>query len=156
MHDRLRTQRLTPAQSRDIFLTFARSVHSYDEICLLLSVAPEAHGGLFYVALGLLHKDRDVRVKTSELLERIGEHEAGQHWWRRLSRFEKLAFVRIRREAEAEMRSQLEREGFLQPAPVLTAGVAGMGGLGGLGGRDRVAMAPLMQGGVVLGGKRAS
>ena len=100
LHDRLRTQRLTPAQSREIYLSFANSVITYDEICLLLSVAPESHGGLFYLALGLLHKDRDVRIATADLLERISEHEAGQHWWKGLSRFEKLAYHRIRRDAE--------------------------------------------------------
>lgn len=113
LHDRLRTQRLTPAQSREIYLAFARSVHSYDEICLLLTVAPESHAGLFYIALGLFHRDRDVRVRVADLLERIGEHEAGQHWWRALSRFEKLAFVRIRRDAEAEIRNRLEKDGVL-------------------------------------------
>lgn len=112
MHDRLRTQRLNPTHSRDIYLAFSKYVYSYDEICLLLSVAPESHAGLFYLALGLFHKDRDVRIKTTDLLERVSEHEAGQHWWRGLSRFEKLAFHRIRREAEAEMRSKLEKEGF--------------------------------------------
>lgn len=112
MHDRLRTQRLTPAQSKDIYLAFAKHVHSYDEICLLLSVAPESHAGLFYLALGLFHKDKEVRVWTTDLLERIGEHEAGQHWWKSLSRFEKLAFQRIRREMEAEMRTKLEKEGL--------------------------------------------
>ncbi|OAA58613.1 protein MesA [Niveomyces insectorum RCEF 264] len=115
MHDRLRTQKLTPAQSRDIYLTLARAVHGYDEICLLLTVAPEAHGGLFYVALGLFHKDRDVRTATAELLARVGAHEAGQHWWRGLSRFEKLAFARIRREAEAEQRSKLDPAGVARP-----------------------------------------
>jgi hypothetical protein len=69
-------------------------------------VAPESHAGLFYVALGLFHKDRDVRVKIVDLLERISEHEAGRHWWKALSRFEKLAFYRIKREAEAEMRGK--------------------------------------------------
>ncbi|KAI0481844.1 spindle pole body interacting protein [Xylaria cf. heliscus] len=98
MHDRLRTQRLTADQSRDVYLSFAKSVWSYDEICLLLTVAPESHAGLFYLALGLFHKDRDVRVKTAELLERIADHEAGQHWWKSLSRYQKLAFHRIRRE----------------------------------------------------------
>ncbi|KAI8951689.1 spindle pole body interacting protein [Xylaria longipes] len=98
MHDRLRTQRLTAAQSRDVYLSFAKWVWSYDEICLLLTVAPESHAGLFYLALGLFHKDRDVRVKTAALLERVAEHEAGQHWWRSLSRYQKLAFQRIRRE----------------------------------------------------------
>lgn len=102
MHDKLRVQRLSPTQSRDIYLTLAKHIYSYDEICLLLSVAPESHAGLFYIALGLFHKEQDVRVKTVELLERIGEHEAGQHWWEGLGRFEKLAFSRIRREMEAE------------------------------------------------------
>ncbi|KAI0114889.1 spindle pole body interacting protein [Daldinia grandis] len=110
MHDRLRSQRLTPAQSKEIYLTFAQYVHSYDEISLLLSVAPESHAGLFYIALGLFHKDRDVRIQTSELIERISEHEAGHHWWKGMSRFEKLAFHRIRREVDAETKSKLEKE----------------------------------------------
>lgn len=112
MHDKLRMQRLNPTQSRDIYMTLAKYLHSYDEICLFLSVAPESHAGLFYLALGLFHKERDVRLKTADLLERISEHEAGQHWWKSLSRFEKLAFDRIRREADADLRSQLEKEGL--------------------------------------------
>ena len=108
MHDRLRTQKLTPAGSRDIYLAMAKYTHSYDEICQLLSVAPEAHAGLFYIALGLFHRDRDVRVRVVDLLERISEHEAGRHWWKALSRFEKLAL--IRREAEVEMRTKAENE----------------------------------------------
>lgn len=67
----------------------------------MLSVAPESHAGLFYVALGLFHKEKDVRIRTVELLERISDHEAGRHWWTALSRFEKLAFIRIKRETEA-------------------------------------------------------
>lgn len=112
MHDRLRMQRLSPSQSRDIYMTFSKYVHSYDEISLFLSVAPESRAGLFYLALGLFHKDRDVRLKTADLLARISEHEAGQHWWKSLSRFEKLAFERIRKDAEAEIRAQLEKEGL--------------------------------------------
>lgn len=122
MHDRLRTQRLSPSQSREIYMTLAKHVHSYDEICLLLTVAPEAHGGLFYVALGLFHRDKDVRLRTSELLERISEHDAGRHWWQALSRFERLGFVRVRREAEADVRSRLaEKEGFAHSATTATA-----------------------------------
>ncbi|KAK4232166.1 docking domain of Afi1 for Arf3 in vesicle trafficking-domain-containing protein [Podospora fimiseda] len=119
MHDRLRAQKLTPNQSKEIYEALAKYVHTYDEICLLLSVAPESHAGLFYVGLGLFHKDRDVRIKTAELLDRIAEHEAGQHWWRGLSRFEKLAYVRIKREIEQEAKAKmLEREGgtgFMSP-----------------------------------------
>jgi hypothetical protein len=88
----------------------AKYAHSYDEICQLLSVAPEAHAGLFYIALGLFHKDRDVRIKVVDLLERISEHEAGRHWWKALSRFEKLAFIRIKREAEADMKAKAENK----------------------------------------------
>lgn len=100
MHDRLRLQKLSPTQSRDIYLTLSKHIHSYDEICLLLSVAPESHAGLFYIGFGLFHKELEVRMKTAELLERISEHQAGQHWWRSLSQFEKLSFQRLKREAE--------------------------------------------------------
>jgi hypothetical protein len=113
MHDRLRMQRLSPMQSRDIYLMFAKHIHTYDEICLLLNVAPESHAGLFYVALGLFHKEKDVRLRTADLLERISEHEAGQHWWKSLSRFEKLAFTRLRKEAEGGIQrvKYADREG---------------------------------------------
>jgi hypothetical protein len=119
MHDRLRTQKLTPAVSRDIYIAMAKHTHSYEETCQLLSVAPEAHAGLFYVALGLFHKDRDVRIRVVDLLEGISEHEAGQHWWKGLSRFEKLAFFRIKREAEAEARAKADNEKD-RPMPTLT------------------------------------
>lgn len=88
----------------------AKYTHSYDEICQLLSVAPEAHAGLFYIALGLFHKDREVRLRVVDLLERISDHEAGRHWWTALSRFEKLAFIRIKREAEAEIKAKANAE----------------------------------------------
>jgi hypothetical protein len=60
----------------------------------------------------LFHKDKDVRLKVVDLLERISVHEAGRHWWGRLSRFEKLAWVRIRREAEQEMLLKLGGKGI--------------------------------------------
>ncbi|KAJ1305077.1 hypothetical protein OPQ81_000117 [Rhizoctonia solani] len=113
LHDRLRMQRMTASQTREIYLAFSRFVNNYDEICLFLSVAPESHAGLFYLALGLFHKDKEVRVKTAELLDRIGEHEAGQHWWRGMSRFEKLAYMRIKREAEAEAKTKSNGDGSI-------------------------------------------
>ncbi|KAI5465497.1 docking domain of Afi1 for Arf3 in vesicle trafficking-domain-containing protein [Mariannaea sp. PMI_226] len=115
LHDRLRLQRLSAAHSKDIYETFSKHIHTYDEINLLLSVAPESHAGLFYIALGLFHKDRDTRNLTADLLDRIAQHEAGQHWWKSLSRFEKLAYARIRREAEAE-RARLEND-IMSPNP---------------------------------------
>lgn len=106
LHDRLRMTKLTPASSREIYLAFAKYIHSYDEICQLLTVTPESHAGLFYVALGLFHKDKEVRVKVVELLKRISEHEAGRHWWKALSGFEKLGYTRIKREIEAELKTK--------------------------------------------------
>ena len=99
--------KLSPVSSREIYLALSKYTNSYDEICQLLTVAPESHAGLFYVALGLFHKDKDVRIKIVDLLERISDHEAGRHWWKALSRFEKLAFYRIKREAEAEIRGKI-------------------------------------------------
>jgi hypothetical protein len=110
LHDRLRMTKLTPAASREIYLALAKYIHSYDEICQLLTVTPESHAGLFYVALGLFHKDKEVRVNVVDLLDRISEHEAGRHWWKALSGFEKLAYARIKREIEAEMRSKKENQ----------------------------------------------
>lgn len=102
--------KLSPNVSRDIYLGLHKYTHSYDEICQLLTVAPESHAGLFYIALGLFHKDKDVRLKVVDLLERLSEHEAGRHWWKALSRFEKLAYIRIKREAEAEMKAKMAGE----------------------------------------------
>lgn len=109
--------KLTPAASREIYIALSKYAHSYDEICQLLTVAPESHAGLFYIALGLFHKDRDTRIKVVDLLERISEHEAGRHWWKSLSRFEKLAYFRIKREAEAEMRDKTGDKNCIDDMP---------------------------------------
>ncbi|KAI9804872.1 MAG: hypothetical protein M1825_001241 [Sarcosagium campestre] len=100
LHDRLRTQKLSQAESASIYLALAAHVHTYAEICQLLTVTPEAHAGLFYLSLGMFHPRQDVRMQTVELLERIQDHTAGRHFWNGLNRFAKLAFFRIKREAE--------------------------------------------------------
>lgn len=110
LHDRLRLTKLSPLVSRDIYLALAKYTHTYDEICQLLTVAPDSHAGLFYIALGLFHRDKAVRLQVAGLLERISEHDAGRHWWQALSRFEKLAFIRIKREAELEVKGRIEGE----------------------------------------------
>lgn len=51
-----------------------------------------------------------MRLKTVDLLERISEHEAGIHWWKALSRFEKLAYFRIKREADGSKESAVSAE----------------------------------------------
>lgn len=100
-HDRLRTQKLSNADSAAIYLGVSAAVNTPQEICQLLVVSSEAHGGLFYLSLGLLHPQKQVRYKTVDLLERIAKHEAGKHFWDGLGRFAKLAFFRIRREMES-------------------------------------------------------
>lgn len=100
-HDRLRTQKLSREQSAAVYLGFSAAVQTPTEICQLLTVTSESHGGLFYVSLGLLHPRRDVRQRTVELLERIKSHEAGRILWETLGRFAKLAFFRLKREMEA-------------------------------------------------------
>jgi hypothetical protein len=52
------------------------------------------------MSLGLFHKDVAVRQATVSLLERIMVHDAGRHFWGSLGRFAKLAFFRVKREAE--------------------------------------------------------
>lgn len=96
-HDRLRYLKLSHEDSGRIYLALAQSVRSYDEVCQLLTVVPESHAGLFYVGLGLFHPDASVRAGTVELLDRIRNHEAGRHFWARMSRFAKAAFFRAMR-----------------------------------------------------------
>lgn len=78
-------------------------------------MAPESHAGLFYIGFGLFHKELEVKVKTSELLERISEHQAGQHWWRSLSHFEKLSFQRLKREAEQGLVKGMDKLEVVSP-----------------------------------------
>jgi Stabilization of polarity axis len=70
----------------------------FDVINMLLCVTPESSGGLFYISLGLFHRDPGVRLAMMGLLERIMIHEAGRHFWAALGRFPKLAFFRAQRD----------------------------------------------------------
>ncbi|KAI9849632.1 MAG: hypothetical protein M1837_002757 [Sclerophora amabilis] len=133
LHDRLRTQKLAPGDSASIYLAFSTRVHSYAEICQLLTVTPESHSGLFYLSLGLFHPRKDVRLGTVELLERIQAHVAGRHFWNSLGRFAKLALFRLKRERDGEGTA----EGGMVGVPGAAAAVAGPGGTTpGMGGAD--------------------
>ncbi|KAF2435505.1 spindle pole body interacting protein [Tothia fuscella] len=80
-----------------------RSKARYDVINQLLCFLPESVGGLFYLSLGLFHKDVGVRMAVVGCLERIMAHEAGRHFWATLGRFAKLAFFRVKREGEGRV-----------------------------------------------------
>jgi hypothetical protein len=51
--------------------------------------------------MGLFHPDQVVREATCDLLERIGAHPAGRHFWSHLSRFAKLGYFRVKRDRDA-------------------------------------------------------
>jgi hypothetical protein len=79
-----------------------RAKARYDIINQLLIALPESGGGLFYLSLGLFHKDPAVRLAVVALLERVMVHDAGRHFWASLGRFAKLAFFRVKREGEGK------------------------------------------------------
>jgi hypothetical protein len=72
----------------------------YDVLNQLLCVLPESSGGLFYLTLGLFHRDPAVRAAVVGLLERVMAHEAGRHFWSSLGRFAKLAFFRAQKDGD--------------------------------------------------------
>lgn len=100
-HDRLRSLKLSHAEAGAIYLALAHAVKDYAGICQLLAAAPENQAGLFYLSMGLFHPDQVVREATCDLLERIGAHPAGRHFWSHLSRFAKLGFFRVKRDRDA-------------------------------------------------------
>ncbi|KAJ5746735.1 Protein mesA [Penicillium odoratum] len=100
-HDRLRSLKLSHAEAGAIYLALSHAVKDYIGICQLLAVAPENQAGLFYLSMGLFHPDQVVREATYDLLERIGAHPAGRHFWSHLSRFAKLAYFRVKRDRDA-------------------------------------------------------
>lgn len=100
--DRLRVLRLSAEEAGRIFVALNKFVQSYEEITQFLAVVPEAQGGLHHVALGLFHPDRAVRREVVQFLTRVRGHVAGKHFWGGLSRWYKVAFLRIVEEGERE------------------------------------------------------
>ncbi|KAL9113383.1 MAG: hypothetical protein Q9227_002424 [Pyrenula ochraceoflavens] len=105
-HDRLRLLRLSSAEAGAIYLAFAATCMDYVSINQLLVVTPESQGGLFYVSLGLWHPDQRVREAVVNLLERVGEHEAGRHYWGRIGGWVRLGKARVARDIEQANRTE--------------------------------------------------
>lgn len=109
LHDKLTKLRLGADASSAIYMAMCSRVRTYEQVNQLLSVvaynsaAPGTSvalgsvggGGLFYIALGLMHPKVEVREAVAELLARIRVHEAGRHFWDKLGRFEKAAWERV-------------------------------------------------------------
>lgn len=119
LHDRLQNGKLSQQGSAEVYNAFSANIQTYDEICQLLTVCPESRCGLFYIALGLFHKDVEVRKKVVVLLERIAEHEAGRHWWKGVSGFEKLAFTRNKKQIEAQSKRLSDAEVQSKKSPFI-------------------------------------
>lgn len=103
LHDKLSKLRLGTEASASIYLALCARIKTYEQVNQLLSVFAYAtpttgndrQGGMFYLALGLMHPRVDVRESTAELVDRIRTHEAGRHFWAALGRFEQAAFDRV-------------------------------------------------------------
>lgn len=101
--DRLRLQRLTYEESGFIFNTLCSHTKDYDDINKLLSAS--SLGNLFYLALGLFHRDSSVRTMTVLLLQRIENHAAGKVFFKNMSQFQRLAFKRLQSELNQKEQS---------------------------------------------------
>ncbi|CAN6668194.1 hypothetical protein TRVA0_040S00606 [Trichomonascus vanleenenianus] len=95
--DRLRLQKLTYEESGFIFNTLCSHTKDYDDINRLLSAS--SLGNLFYLAMGLFHRDSSVRTLTVLLIQRIEHHAAGKVFFKGMSPFQKLAYRRLQAEA---------------------------------------------------------
>ncbi|KAF5855093.1 hypothetical protein ETB97_010058 [Aspergillus alliaceus] len=118
-HERLRTLKLSSPEAGAIYIAFSYAVKDYAGICQLLTVTPENRAGLFYLSMGLFHPDQTVREATVDLLERISQHPAGQHFWNQLNRFAKLAFFRVKRERDAQSPISGPEMGFGEPRSLI-------------------------------------
>ncbi|EGC46194.1 MesA protein [Histoplasma capsulatum var. duboisii H88] len=101
-HDRLRSLKLSHADSAQIYLALSHVCQDYNSICQLLTVTPESQAGLFYLSMGLFHPDPMIRETVLDLLDRIAAHEAGRHFWAQLSRFTKLTYFRLKKEIDSK------------------------------------------------------
>lgn len=115
LHDKLTRLRLGADTAGFIYIAICEAVQSDEQINeLLVTVGNTVAGGaiqgggigaltasvrspagLFHLALGLFHPRQDVREAVAGLLSRIRTHEAGRHFWDRMSGFEKAAWARV-------------------------------------------------------------
>lgn len=94
--DRLRLQQLGYEESGNLLEILCTHCTDYEDINRLLLIPTLKN--LFYVALGLFHRDQTIRSMTVLLLQRIENHEAGKIFFQHLSEFQKLAYQRLSRE----------------------------------------------------------
>ena len=100
---RLRTLRLTSAESAAIYTALSAYCNTPSAILELLDLCPSSEAGLFYITLGLWHEERAVRESTADLIGRISENDAGRVLVRGVGGWAQMGLKRVmteRRNAE--------------------------------------------------------
>ncbi|ANB14896.1 Afi1p [Sugiyamaella lignohabitans] len=91
--DRLRLQQLSYEESASVFEALCTHTQDYDDINRLLSATHQ--NNLFYLCLGMFHRDASIRIMTVRLLQRIEQHTAGKLYFQSIGQFQKLAYKRL-------------------------------------------------------------
>ena len=73
----IRRKLVTPNDLFTIYHFFQSHVHTRDEVLEFLSLLPESRGGIFPLAVGLMHSDERIRQATVELMQRMDGHPEG-------------------------------------------------------------------------------
>lgn len=100
--DKLRYHKLTYEESAQIYLLLAEHVQDDQDTTWLLTAS--SINNLFYIALGLFHKNPQVRATTARLIHRIEGHTAGRHFYEAMSQFQQMAYKRLLRETLRDSR----------------------------------------------------
>lgn len=92
--DKLRYQKFADDnESGSVFTRIAE--HLIDDDDTLRFLASSSVNNLFYVALGLFHKDADVRTATVRIIRSVENNIIGQHFYSAMSQFQKVAYKRL-------------------------------------------------------------
>jgi hypothetical protein len=108
------------------YVTLEQHVHGRDQVLELLAMLPESRGGLFPIALGLLHADERVRHAVIELLQRIDAQAEGNKAVSGLNYFLLMTYYRYVRSAGKQIQDyssddETDLDGFQPLNPPLFA-----------------------------------
>ncbi|ODQ66597.1 spindle pole body interacting protein [Nadsonia fulvescens var. elongata DSM 6958] len=101
--DRLKCQLLSDEEATEAILLLCERAYDYDDLNYLLAFS--SADNLFYLAYGLFHKNVRVRYATAEILKYIEDHPTGRYFIQELNRFQLLAYYRVLKEKEKDLRS---------------------------------------------------
>ncbi|EIW66750.1 hypothetical protein TREMEDRAFT_45583 [Tremella mesenterica DSM 1558] len=99
-------KKMSDAEADDIFLTFAQTVRTYDQVVELLTYLPLHLGGLIPIANGLFHRWAEVRDYTVELLITMQRYPIGRQAVASMNYFYRQTYIRLLSQREALTSSQ--------------------------------------------------